>query len=126
MTSRFIAFLTCFLSVGFVAAQDCELKSRRGVLDKQFEAIFSQNGPGSGLEPADRPAWTGADSTYSVVLPNGDSAFFFQTDTLPSHPRSTATAKLLLVQLGCEFVRLTVCHRFVIRQRRYLDRETAL
>ena len=96
MTFRFIALLTCFLSVGFVAAQNCGLKTRPGVIDKQFEAIFSQNGPGSGLQPANRPAWTGADSTYSVVLPNGNSAFFFSDGYIAESPPVQGDGKVIV------------------------------
>lgn len=96
ITLRFIAFLTCFLSVGIVAAQNCEIKTRPGVPDKQFEAIFSQNGPGTGLQSATGPAWTGADSTYSVVLPNGDSAFFFSDGYIAESPSVEGDGKVTI------------------------------
>ena len=100
MTFRFIALLTCFLSVGFVAAQNCDLKTQRGLIDKQFEAIFSQNGPGSGLQAATGPAWTGADSTYSVLLPNGDSAFFFSDGYIAESPPVKGDGKVIVGSNG--------------------------
>ncbi len=51
-----------------------------------FDSIFTQNGPGTGLEPAGTAGWTGGDSTYSVKLPNGDSAFFFSDSYLGESP----------------------------------------
>ena len=47
----------------------------------EWDAIFTQDGPGKGLEPNGAPGWTGGDSTYSVLLPNGDTAFFFRIRT---------------------------------------------
>jgi hypothetical protein len=52
----------------------------------QFDNIFTQDGPGRGLEPAGRPGWTGADSTYSILLPNGDTAFFFSDSYVGESP----------------------------------------
>ncbi|MBC7797571.1 MAG: carboxypeptidase regulatory-like domain-containing protein, partial [Pyrinomonadaceae bacterium] len=37
-------------------------------------------------EPAGSAGWTGADSTYSVKLPNGDSAFFFSDSYIAESP----------------------------------------
>lgn len=55
----------------------CAIEPSMGVPSKEWDDIFTQNGPGRGLEPAGAPGWTGGDSTYSIVLPNGDTAFFF-------------------------------------------------
>jgi hypothetical protein len=85
---------------GAVVAQECELKTRRGVIDKQFESIFSQNGPGSGLQSASGPAWTGADSTYSVLLPNGDSAFFFSDGYIAESPPVKGDGKVIVAPNG--------------------------
>ncbi|HEV8430871.1 MAG TPA: hypothetical protein VGQ41_23415 [Pyrinomonadaceae bacterium] len=57
-------------------AQVCEIKPTLGQIDIVFEKQFTRNGPG----------WTGADSTYSVVLPNGDSAFFFSDSYIAEDP----------------------------------------
>lgn len=68
-------------------SQTCTLKTSPGKPDKEFDAIFTQNGPGTGLEPAGGPGWIGADSTYSILLPNGDSAFFFSDSYIGEYPR---------------------------------------
>jgi hypothetical protein len=68
------------------AAQTCEVVVSPAVRDAEFDAIFTQNGPGQGLEPAGSAGWTGGDSTYSVGLPNGDTAFFFSDSYIGEYP----------------------------------------
>jgi hypothetical protein len=84
------------VQAGYVAGQNCELKTRPGVIDKQFESIFTRNGPGSALQAATGPAWTGADSTYSILLPNGDSAFFFSDGYIAESPPVQGDGKVLV------------------------------
>jgi len=86
--------------VGLVVGQNCELKTNPGVIDKQFDSIFSQNGPGSGLQAATGPAWTGADSTYSVLLPNGDSVFFFSDGYIAESPPVKGDGKVIVGSNG--------------------------
>jgi hypothetical protein len=69
-----------------VVAQTCSLDVRAGTSNSQFDSIFTQNGPGQGLEPAGSPGWTGADSTYSIQLPNRDTAFFFSDSYIGESP----------------------------------------
>jgi hypothetical protein len=69
-----------------VSAQTCTVNAGAGTPDAVFDAIWTQNGPGTGNEPIGRPGWTGADSTYSIVLPNGDSAFFFSDSYIGESP----------------------------------------
>src|SRR4030088_3594471 len=69
-----------------VSAQTCTVNAGAGSTDAVFDAIWTQNGPGTGNEPIGRPGWTGADSTYSIVLPNGDSAFFFSDSYIGESP----------------------------------------
>lgn len=52
-----------------------------------FDALATQDGPGTGNEPAGTPGWTGADSSYSVLLPNGDTAFFFSDSFIGQSPQ---------------------------------------
>lgn len=70
-------------------AQTCSLDVRAGTSNSQFDSIFTQDGPGLGLEPAGSPGWTGADSTYSIQLPNGDTAFFFSDSYIGESPTLT-------------------------------------
>lgn len=67
-------------------AQTCTVSAGHGSSDSTFDAIWTQNGPGTGDEPAGGPGWTGADSTYSIQLPNGDSAFFFSDSYIGESP----------------------------------------
>lgn len=68
-------------------AQTCDLDFRIGTPDADFDSIFTQDGPGRGLEPAGSAGWTGGDSTYSIELPNGDTAFFFSDSYVGESPR---------------------------------------
>ena len=69
-----------------VSAQTCKVNASAAVSDAAFDAIWTQNGPGAGNEPVGGPGWTGADSTYSILLPNGDSAFFFSDSYIGESP----------------------------------------
>src|SRR6267378_3232941 len=69
-----------------VSAQTCTVNASAGTSDAVFDAIWTQNGPGTGNEPGGSPGWTGADSTYSIMLPNGDSAFFFSDSYIGESP----------------------------------------
>ncbi len=84
--STAIAVLAIFsLPIG-VFAQTCTVSASSASADTTFDSIFTQNGPGTGLEPSGSPGWTGADSTYSVQLPSGDTAFFFSDSYVGQSP----------------------------------------
>lgn len=59
-----------------------------GTKAEEWDDIFTQDGPGKGLEPEGSPGWTGGDSTYSLLLPNGDTAFFFSDSYIGESPRT--------------------------------------
>ncbi|HLA96012.1 MAG TPA: hypothetical protein VK612_09840, partial [Pyrinomonadaceae bacterium] len=61
----------------FISFAQCSIEPSPAIRSAKWDAIFTQDGPGKGLEPADTPGWTGGDSAYSLLLPNGDTAFFF-------------------------------------------------
>lgn len=83
-----IVWATIFLSaVAFpTKGQTCNIVTSPGYADTEFDAIFTQNGPGTGLELKGSKGWTGGDSTYSIKLPNGDSAFFFSDSYIAEYP----------------------------------------
>jgi hypothetical protein len=83
LTLAILFLLVCSLPAG---AQTCDVETSPGTRDLEFDAVFTQNGPGTGLEPAGGPGWTGADSTYSILLPNGDTAFFFSDSYIAEYP----------------------------------------
>lgn len=64
----------------------CDITVGKGVSATKWNDEWTQDGPGKGLEPAGAPGWTGADSTISVKLPNGDSAFFFSDSFIGESP----------------------------------------
>jgi hypothetical protein len=74
-------------TVASLTGQTCDLDFRAGTPDTAFDAIFTEDGPGLGLEPIGMAGWTGGDSTYSIELPNGDTAFFFSDSYIGEFPR---------------------------------------
>lgn len=66
-----VAFL--FLTETF---PQCDITVGKGEPATEWNDIFTRNGPG----------WTGADSTISIELPNGDSAFFFSDSFIAEDP----------------------------------------
>lgn len=81
-----VFFAFSLVTVNF--GQTCNLDIRRGTPNADFDSIFTQDGPAKGLEPAGSAGWTGADSTYSIELPNGDSAFFFSDSYIGEWPET--------------------------------------
>ena len=69
------------------AFSQCAISPSVGVRADEWDSVFTQDGPGRGLEPAGSPGWTGGDSTYSLLLPNGDTAFFFSDSYIGEFPR---------------------------------------
>lgn len=68
------------------AFSQCEISVGKGIKAADWDQTFSQNGPGQGLEPRGSAGWTGGDSTYSILLPNGDTAFFFSDSYIAESP----------------------------------------
>lgn len=85
----------CFLSLCGVLliapiehAAQCLIDPSPAVKAAEWDAVFTQDGPGKGLEPKGAPGWTGGDSTYSLLLPNGDTAFFFSDSYIGEWPKT--------------------------------------
>ena len=76
----------CFIRIVFLlltatmASQQilsqCDITVGKGESATAWDDQFTQNGPG----------WTGADTTVSVELPNGDTAFFFSDSYIAEDP----------------------------------------
>ncbi|MCC6824445.1 MAG: hypothetical protein IT172_01725 [Acidobacteria bacterium] len=83
---RSLALVLCIGTTASSSYAHCTLNVGKGETAKEWDAIFTQKGPGTGLEPKGIPGWTGADSTISIELPNGDSAFFFSDSFIGEWP----------------------------------------
>jgi len=71
-------------------AQTCTVTASAGTIDSTYNTMVTQNGPGTGgLEAAGSPGWTGADSTYSILLPNGNSTWFYSDSYIGQSPTVT-------------------------------------
>jgi hypothetical protein len=85
---RLLTFLIIFLLVPLAPRAQCPIFPSKGIIASDWDAIFTQDGPGKGLEPGGSAGWTGGDSTYSLLLPNGDSAFFFSDSYIAESPKT--------------------------------------
>ena len=77
ISAAFVLITIVLMTAGLTTGQTCNVAATRGTSDSNFDSIFTEDGPGTGLEPIGSAGWTGADSTYSILLPNGDTAFLF-------------------------------------------------
>jgi hypothetical protein len=103
-----LRFVTIVLLLPAVSFAQCLVSPSMGTKAVDWDAIFTQDGPGKGLEPMGSPGWTGGDSTYSVLLPNGDTAFFFSDSYVGESPTTkgdgTVTRSprgLLTTEINC-------------------------
>jgi hypothetical protein len=74
-TQIILLLLTGVMSTQQVLSQ-CEITVGKGEAATKWNDQFTQNGPG----------WTGADTTVSIELPNGNSAFFFSDSFIAEDP----------------------------------------
>ena len=87
-------FPLCFVLLAAIVSSptrieaQCSIQPSAGIKATEWDAIFTQDGPGKRLEPEGSPGWTGGDSTYSLLLPNGDTAFFFSDSYLGEWPKT--------------------------------------
>lgn len=67
----------CLLAFAFQSAfAQCEISVGKGRSADDWDRAFTRNGPG----------WTGADSTISIELPSGETAFFFSDSFIAEDP----------------------------------------
>lgn len=86
LVAMFLTLIVPMFAASDLVAQTCTVSASTGTVDSTFNAEYTENGPGNGNEPTGGPGWTGADSTYSVLLPDGDSAFFFSDSYIGEYP----------------------------------------
>lgn len=68
----------------------CEISVGKGESAAEWNGYFTRNGPG----------WTGADTTVSIELPNGDSAFFFSDSFIAEDPAKPGDGAVYTNQNG--------------------------
>ena len=105
----FVMIFVMVVCADHAYSQNCNIKTQPGKPDKKFESMFIQNGPASGLQSSAGPAWTGADSTYSILLPNGDSAFFFSDGYIAESPTVKGDGRVVVGPHGIR-MRSPNCH----------------
>jgi hypothetical protein len=86
-----LAFLAASVFCLFnTALPQCEISVGKGESAEKWDTIFTRNGPG----------WTGADSTFSVELPNGNSAFFFSDSFIAEDPAKSGDGSVYTNENG--------------------------
>lgn len=96
-----IISLICLLIFAFQSVfSQCEISVGKGEAATKWNEDFTQNGPGKGLEPAGMTGWTGADSTISLELPNGNTAFFFSDSFIAESPAKPGDGKVYVNENG--------------------------
>jgi hypothetical protein len=98
--TNFIFLLALSLSSLQTAFAQCGITVGKGTAAADWDAVFTQNGPGTGLEPAGAAGWTGGDSTYSILLPNGSTAFFFSDSYIAESPAKDGDATVSVNERG--------------------------
>jgi hypothetical protein len=82
-----LSLATFLVADAQTVAQTCTVSAGMGVPATDLnQSIAIQDGPGKQNEPSGGPGWTGADSTYSIKLPNGDTAFFYSDSYIGEWP----------------------------------------
>lgn len=100
MITRFFSLICLFAIISQSVFSQCEISVGKGRSAEDWNATFTQNAPGTGLSSKDTPAWTGADSTYSLELPNGDSAFFFSDSFIAENPALPGDGRVYVNENG--------------------------
>ncbi len=75
--SRSVVLVLAFAFLTNSVFPQCEITVGKGEPAAEWNDIFTRNGPG----------WTGGDTTVSIELPNGDSAFFFSDSYIAEDPQ---------------------------------------
>ncbi|MBO0797302.1 MAG: hypothetical protein J2P31_00620 [Blastocatellia bacterium] len=87
LSTLFLSLAPLTLAGAQTLAQTCTVSAGPGVPATDLNrSIAVQDGPGKQNEPSGGPGWTGADSTYSIKLPNGDTAFFYSDSYIGEWP----------------------------------------
>lgn len=84
---RCLLFATILALLSTTSRAQCPISPGNATHATEWDTIFTQDGPGKGLEPSGFPGWTGGDSTYSLLMPSGDTAFFFSDSYIGESPR---------------------------------------
>ena len=90
MKFKIFSFI-CLLAFAFqnLFAQ-CAISVGKGRSAGDWDAAFTRNGPG----------WTGADSTISLELPSGETAFFFSDSFIAEDPAKSGDGRVFVDENG--------------------------
>lgn len=96
-----IIYIFCLSAILFQAVfPQCEINVGKGEPATQWDKDFSLTVPGEGLAVPENPALTGADSTISIELPNGNTAFFFSDSFIAEYPEMPGDGRVYVNENG--------------------------
>lgn len=86
-----ILSLICLLTFAFQSVfSQCEISVGKGESAEDWNKTFTRNDSG----------WTGADSTISLELPSGDTAFFFSDSFIAESPEKPGDGRVYVNENG--------------------------
>lgn len=84
----------CLLAFAFQNVfSQCEISVGKGRSAEDWDKAFTRNGPG----------WTGADSTISLELPSGETAFFFSDSFIAESPEKPGDGRVSVNENGLRY-----------------------
>lgn len=90
MNFKILSFI-CLFAISFQNAfAQCEISVGKGKPAEDWNQTFTRNDSG----------WTGADSTISLELPNGDTAFFFSDSFIAETPAMPGDGRVYINENG--------------------------
>ncbi len=95
---KILVFLCLLVIFSQSVLPQCEISVGKGESADDWDKIFTQNG--QGLGPADAAGWTGADTTVSLELPNGETAFFFSDSFIAESPAKPGDGRVYTNENG--------------------------
>lgn len=87
---KFFSFIFLFSITFQTAFPQCEISVGKGKSAEDWNKTFTRNDSG----------WTGADSTISLELPNGDTAFFFSDSFIAETPAKPGDGRVSVNKNG--------------------------
>jgi len=86
----FLTLLALMQNFSLAVFAQCEISVGKGKAAEDWNQTFTRNNSG----------WTGADSTISLELPNGDSAFFFSDSFIAESPEKPGDGRVFTNENG--------------------------
>lgn len=100
LSNKIFSLTVVFSLLTLAVFPQCEINVGKGVSATEWNDDFSMTEPGKGLAVPNNPALTGADSTFSLELPNGNTAFFFSDSFIAEYPEKPGDGRIYVNENG--------------------------